>query len=123
MGGDCSQKLLLRRGWHSSPGRSRSSDQYEIHNSIADRTSRGIVSPRPPAAERLCVFRPCFLFPSQFSVASAGQSTSFLLKPVKPGWYPVTATERWRSGAGWPAKLVPSLAATNRRFGRSRRPC
>lgn len=35
MGGDCSQKLLLRRGWHSSPGRSRSSDQYEIHNSIA----------------------------------------------------------------------------------------
>ena len=36
MGGDCSQKLLLRRGLHSSPGRSRSSDQYEIHNSIAE---------------------------------------------------------------------------------------
>jgi hypothetical protein len=35
MGGDCSQKLLLRRGWHSSPGRSRSSDQYAIHNFIA----------------------------------------------------------------------------------------
>jgi hypothetical protein len=35
MGGDCSRKLLLRRGLHSSPGRSRSSDQYEIHNSIA----------------------------------------------------------------------------------------
>jgi hypothetical protein len=31
MGGDCSQKLLLRRGRHSSPGRSRSSDQYEIN--------------------------------------------------------------------------------------------
>lgn len=36
MGGDCSQKLLLRRGIHSSPGRSRSSDQYEINNSIAN---------------------------------------------------------------------------------------
>ena len=35
MGGECSQKLLLRRGMHSSPGRSRSSDQYEINNSIA----------------------------------------------------------------------------------------
>ena len=35
MGGHCSQKLLLRRGSHSSPGRSRSSDQYEINNSIA----------------------------------------------------------------------------------------
>jgi len=30
MGGHCSQKLLLRRGRHSSPGRSRSSDQYAI---------------------------------------------------------------------------------------------
>src|SRR6266851_2422882 len=30
MGGDCSQKLLLRRGMPSSPGRSRSSDQYSI---------------------------------------------------------------------------------------------
>ena len=29
-GGHCSQKLLLRRGSHSSPGCSRSSHQYEI---------------------------------------------------------------------------------------------
>jgi hypothetical protein len=35
MGGDCSQKLLLRRGLHSPPERSRSSDQYELNNSIA----------------------------------------------------------------------------------------
>ena len=34
-GGHCSQKLLLRRGSHSSPGCSRSSHQYEINNSSA----------------------------------------------------------------------------------------
>jgi len=36
-GGHCSQKLLLRRGLHSSPGRSRSSDRYEI-NTLSQRS-------------------------------------------------------------------------------------
>jgi hypothetical protein len=35
MGGDCSQKLCPGGECYSSPGRSRSSDQYEINNSIA----------------------------------------------------------------------------------------
>jgi hypothetical protein len=35
MGGDCSQKLCPGEECYSSPGRSRSSDQYEINNSIA----------------------------------------------------------------------------------------
>ena len=58
MGGHCSQKLLLRRGSHSSPGRSRSSDQYETNNSIAKIGSPAASSLRlglfpPPPAARL----------------------------------------------------------------------
>ena len=52
MGGDCSQKLLPRRGMHSSPGRSRPSDQYEI-NCIAKircPKARLFSSPCPPPA-------------------------------------------------------------------------
>ena len=52
MGGHCSQKLLLRRGSHSSPGRSRSSDQYEINNSIAK-----IGSPATSSLRRSLFFR------------------------------------------------------------------
>jgi hypothetical protein len=50
-------EALPRRGLHSSPGRSRSSDQYEINNSIAKigcprpRLSGVLFSP-PPAAQR-----------------------------------------------------------------------
>jgi hypothetical protein len=57
MGGHCSQKLLLRRGSHSSPGRSRSSDQYDQQLYRKDRMPRDLVSKAfsffPPAAARL----------------------------------------------------------------------
>ena len=51
-------EALPRRGLHSSPGRSRSSDQYEINNSIAKIGSPATSSLRrslffPPAAARL----------------------------------------------------------------------
>ena len=56
MGGDCSQKLLLRRGMHSSPGRSRSSDHY----SISKIRCRGLSAQGVlffPHQGRLCAFR------------------------------------------------------------------
>ena len=81
MGGDCSQKLLLRRGWHSSPGRSRSSDQYEIHNSIA---KLGPLPTRFPGglffsaySRRGCQSSLGSLFPNQF-FPSARQPASSL---------------------------------------------
>jgi hypothetical protein len=82
MGGDCSQKLLLRRGWHSSPGRSRSSDQYEIHNSIA---KIGSLRPRFPGGlfflglqrVRLSAF-PGVFFPNQFFPYCPSQPASSL---------------------------------------------
>jgi hypothetical protein len=82
MGGDCSQKLLLRRGWHSSPGRSRSSDQYAIHNSIAKMVPATRRFPAasfsPPTAARMSVFPGTSLFPNQFFFPTAGQSVSSL---------------------------------------------
>jgi hypothetical protein len=56
MGGDCSQKLLLRRGMHSSPGRSRSSDHYSI-SKIGCRglPAQGVLF--SPHQGRLCAFR------------------------------------------------------------------
>lgn len=83
MGGDCSQKLLLRRGWHSSPGRSRSSDQYAIHNSIAKmgslRTRLSGVRFSPPAAARLSAF-PEISFPEPVLFPTAGRSVSSLFE-------------------------------------------
>ncbi len=72
MGGHCSQKLLPRRGLHSSPGRSRSSDQYEINNSIAK-----IGSPATSSLRRS-------LFPASggAAVTPADRSPSSRLKPV-----------------------------------------
>ena len=74
MGGDCSQKLLLRRGWHSSPGRSKSSDQYEIHNSIAKlgplRTRFPVVSfSRSTAGAAASLPRDLFSLTSSFPTA------------------------------------------------------
>jgi len=76
-GGHCSQKLLLRRGSHSPPGRSRSSDQCEINNSSAQirrpqtLLSLGLFS-RPPVAR---------LQPSAIPLAE--RSPSFPLQPVQ----------------------------------------
>jgi len=55
MGGDCSQKLLLRRGSHSSPGRSRSSESllYRIIGCPRARRSGLLFSP----TRGLCAFR------------------------------------------------------------------
>ena len=93
---------------YSSPGRSRSSDQYEINNSNAQ---IGHVYPRlsdvfffPPPAVRL--WTP--VVPSR-----ADRSPSFPLKPVPSGKCPVTATQHWRRGPRWPAKMAPSTAAAN----------
>ena len=52
-------EALPRRGLHSSPGRSRSSDQYEINNSIAKIGSprprlSGVLFFPPPSAGRGC---------------------------------------------------------------------
>ena len=102
MGGDCSQKLLLRRGWHSSPGRSRSSDQYAIHNSIAMIGSlRGLVSQAlafPRQRRRGCQPSLKSLFPNQFFfLLPVGQYLLFL-KPVPPR--PVSG-RRHRTLAAW----------------------
>ena len=56
MGGDCSQKLLLRRGMHSSPGRSRSSDHYSIAK-IGCPLARPLRVLFSPHQGRLCAFR------------------------------------------------------------------
>ena len=74
MGGDCSQKLLLRRGIHSSPGRSRSSDQYEINNSIAQIRC-------PPTRLWRSLFPASGVCGCESSAASVSL-TSLLLKPV-----------------------------------------
>ena len=55
MGGDCSQKLLLRRGSHSSPGRSRSSDHYSIAKIGCPRARRSGLLFSPTRG--LCAFR------------------------------------------------------------------
>lgn len=79
MGGDCSQKLLLRRGLHSSPGRSRSSDQYEIHNSIVKIAS---LRTRFPGVRRGCLFPGLSSLTSSLSYSRS--ASIFSLKPVPP---------------------------------------
>jgi hypothetical protein len=105
MGGHCSQKLLLRRGSHSPPGRSRSSDPIRDHNSIAmirwPAVSASQAFPLfPPAAARLLTPAPA-------------SRHRLPLQSVQADWWPVTATHHWRSGPRRTAKMAPSPAAAN----------
>ena len=66
---------------------------------------------RMPAA--LSLRRSLFPASGGAAVTPAGRSPSFPLKSVQVGWCPVTATQHWRCGPRWPAKMVPSPAAAN----------
>jgi hypothetical protein len=96
MGGDCSQKLLLRRGLHSSPGRSRSSDQYEINNSIAKIGRPAGPISQPASFSRLCVgavtfrclsYRPVTIV--SFETSSVRQVSSHRYSTLA-AWSPLT---------------------------------
>ena len=91
------------RGRHSSPGRSRSSDQYEINNSIA---KIGYSRPRLSGV---------LFFPANggADMAPAGRSPSSPRNQFSRARSPVTATHHWRRGPRWPVKMAPSPAAAN----------
>ena len=115
MGGDCSQKLLLRRGWHSSPGRSRSSDQYAIHNSIAKmgslRTRLSGVRFSPPAAARLSAF-PEISFPEPVLFPTAGRSVSSLFETSSTA---AVSSRRHRTLAAWSPPVRRNGSLSRRR--------
>ena len=116
MGGDCSQKLLLRRGWHSSPGRSRSSDQYAIHNSIAKMVpadssfSRRLFFSAYSGADVSLPWDLSFPEPVLFSYCRS--VSIFSLKPVPP--QPVSG-RRHRTLAAWSPPVRRNGALPRRR--------